>query len=113
MSIVNALEITREAAKEGYAIGAFNITSINQMEGVVEAAVEKKAPLIIQASVTPSKFLKPEVIVAVYRALASQAPIPICLHLDHCTEVDYCKHLADVGYTNIMIDGVLYLLTKN
>ncbi|MFA5612557.1 MAG: class II fructose-bisphosphate aldolase [Anaerolineaceae bacterium] len=105
MSIVNALEITREAAKEGYAIGAFNITSINQMEGVVEAAVEKKAPLIIQASVTPSKFLKPEVIVAVYRALASQAPIPICLHLDHCTEVDYCKHLADVGYTNIMIDA--------
>ena len=45
MSIVNALEITRQAAKEGYAIGAFNITSINQMEGVIEAAVEKKAPL--------------------------------------------------------------------
>ena len=58
MSIVNALEITKQAAKEGYAVGAFNITSINQMEGVIEAAVEKKAPLIIQASVTPSKFLK-------------------------------------------------------
>ncbi|NLB71877.1 MAG: class II fructose-bisphosphate aldolase [Chloroflexi bacterium] len=105
MSIVNALEITREAAKGGYAVGAFNITSINQMQGVIEAAIEKKAPLIIQASVTPSKFLTPEVLVAVYRTLASQAPIPICLHLDHCTEVDYCKHLADVGYTNIMIDA--------
>ena len=32
MPIVNALEITRQAAKEGYAIGAFNITSINQQE---------------------------------------------------------------------------------
>lgn len=105
MTIVNALEITREAAKGGYAVGAFNITSINQMEGVVEAAVEKKAPLIIQASVSPSQFLKPEVIVAVYRTLASQAPIPICLHLDHCTDVDYCKLLADVGYTNLMIDA--------
>ncbi len=105
MSIVNALEITREAAKGGYAVGAFNITSINQMEGVVEAAIEKKAPLIIQASVAPSKFLKPEVIVAVYRTLATQAPIPICLHLDHCTEVEFCKYLADVGYTNLMIDA--------
>lgn len=105
MSIANALEITREAAKGGYAVGAFNITSINQMEGVVEAAVEKKAPLIIQASVSPSQFLKPEVIVAVYRTLASQAPIPICLHLDHCTDVDYCKLLADIGYTNLMIDA--------
>ena len=105
MSIVNALEITREAAKGGYAVGAFNITSINQMQGVVEAAIEKNAPLIIQASVSPSKFLKPEVIVAVYRILANQAPVPICLHLDHCTEVEYCKKLADVGYTNIMIDA--------
>lgn len=105
MSIVNALEITREAAKGGYAVGAFNITSINQMQGVVEAAIEKNAPLIIQASVSPSKFLKPEVIVAVYRTLANQAPVPICLHLDHCTEVEYCKKLADVGYTNIMIDA--------
>lgn len=105
MSIVNALEITREAAKGGYAVGAFNITSINQMQGVVEAAIEKNAPLIIQASVSPSKFLKPEVIVAVYHTLANQAPVPICLHLDHCTEVEYCKKLADVGYTNIMIDA--------
>ena len=105
MSIVNALEITREAAKGRYADGAFNITSINQMQGVVEAAIEKNAPLIIQASVAPSKFLKPEVIVAVYRTLANQAPVPICLHLDHCTEVEYCKKLADVGYTNIMIDA--------
>ena len=113
MSIVNALEITRQAAKEGYAIGAFNITSINQMEGVIEAAVEKKAPLIIQASVTPSKFLKPEVIVSVYRTLASQAPIPICLHLDHCTDVEYCKKLADIGYTNIMIDASKQAFEEN
>ncbi len=113
MSIVNALEITREAAKEGYAVGAFNITSINQMEAVVEAAVDRKAPLIIQASVSPTKFLKPEVIVAVYRALASSAPIPICLHLDHCTEVDYCKHVADAGYTNIMIDASKQVFEEN
>jgi len=53
------------------------------MEAVVEAAVEKEAPLIIQVSVTPSKFLKPKVLAAVYRTLAESAPIPICLHLDH------------------------------
>lgn len=113
MSIVNALEITRQAAKEGYAIGAFNITSINQMQGVIEAAVEKKAPLIIQASVTPSKFLKPELIVSVYHTLASQAPIPICLHLDHCTDVEFCKKLADIGYTNIMIDASKQAFEEN
>lgn len=51
MSIVNARDIMIEAAKGKYAIGAFNITGLVQMEAVVEAAVEKRAPVIIQTSV--------------------------------------------------------------
>jgi ketose-bisphosphate aldolase len=105
MSIVNAREIMIEAAKNKYAIGAFNVTNIHQMEAVVEAAVEKKSPLIIQTSVKPSKVIGRQVFVAVYRTLAESAPIPICLHVDHCTDLDYCKKCADAGYTNIMIDA--------
>lgn len=105
MSIVNAKDILIEATKGKYAIGAFNITDLVQMEAVVEAAVERKAPVIIQTSVKPSKFLGKEVLVAIYRTLAQAAPIPICLHLDHCTEVAYCKDCAAAGYTNIMIDA--------
>ncbi len=105
MSIVTAKEIMLEAAEGKYAVGAFNITNLIQMEAVVEAAVEKKAPLIIQTSVTPSKFLGLEILVSIYRILAESAPIPICLHLDHSTSVEYCKQCADAGYTNIMIDA--------
>ena len=105
MSIVNAKEIMLEAAEGKYAVGAFNITNLIQMEAVVEAAVEKKAPLIIQTSVTPSKFLGLDILVSIYRILAESAPIPICLHLDHSTSVEYCKQCADAGYTNIMIDA--------
>jgi tagatose 1,6-diphosphate aldolase GatY/KbaY len=105
MSIVSAKEMLIEATKGKYAVGAFNITSVNQMEGVVEAAIERKAPLIIQTSVKPSQFLGRDVLVAIYRTIANSAPIPICLHLDHCTDVDYCKKIADSGYTNIMIDA--------
>jgi len=105
MSIVNAKEIMVKAAEGKYAVGAFNITNLIQMEAVVQAAVDKKAPVIIQTSVKPSKFLGREVLVAIYRTLAEAAPIPICLHLDHCTDVEYCKLCADAGYTNIMIDA--------
>jgi len=105
MSIVNAKEIMVEAAKGKYAIGAFNVTDLVQLEGVVDAAVELKSPVIIQTSVKPSKFLGTDVVVAVFRTIAASAPIPICLHLDHCTEVAYCKTCADAGYTNIMIDA--------
>jgi ketose-bisphosphate aldolase len=94
-----------DAAENGYAVGAFNVTNLIQMEAVVEAAVEKRSPVIIQVSMTPSRFLGPDVLVAIHRALAASAPVPICLHLDHCTDVDFCKRCADAGYTNIMIDA--------
>jgi tagatose 1,6-diphosphate aldolase GatY/KbaY len=105
MSIVNAKEIMVEALKGGYAVGAFNITDLLQFEAVIDAAVEKKAPVIVQTSVKPSQFLGTDMMVAIYRTLASSAPVPVCLHLDHCTTVDYCKKCADAGYTNIMIDA--------
>ncbi len=105
MSIVNAKEIMLEAAKGKYAIGAFNVTDLSQLEGVVDAAVELKSPVIIQTSVKPAKFLGADVLVAIYRTIAAATPVPICLHLDHCTEVSYCKKCADAGYTNIMIDA--------
>jgi tagatose 1,6-diphosphate aldolase GatY/KbaY len=105
MSIVNAREVMLEAAKGKYAVGAFNVTDLSQLEGVVDAAVELKSPVIIQTSVKPAKFLGADVLVAIYRTIAASAPVPICLHLDHCTEVAYCKRCADAGYTNIMIDA--------
>jgi len=105
MSIVTAKEMLIEATKGKYAVGAFNITSLVQLEAVVDAAVETKSPVIIQTSVKPSQFYKPSVLVAIYRSLAESAPVPVCLHLDHCTDVAYCKTCADAGYTNIMIDA--------
>jgi len=105
MSIVNAKEIMVEALKGGYAVGAFNVTDLLQFEAVIDAAIEKKAPVIVQTSVKPSQFLGTDMMVAIYRTLASSAPVPVCLHLDHCTTVDYCKKCADAGYTNIMIDA--------
>ncbi len=113
MSIVDAKEMLLKATREKYAVGAFNVTNLIQLEAVVEAATERNAPLILQTSVTPSKFLDPRVIGAIYRTVAESAPIPICLHLDHCTDVGYCKTCADAGYTNLMIDASKHEFEEN
>jgi tagatose 1,6-diphosphate aldolase GatY/KbaY len=105
MTIATAKEILLEATKGKYAVGAFNITSLVQLEAVIDAALETKSPVIIQTSVKPSQFYKPEVMVSIFRTLGESAAVPIALHLDHCTDVAYCKTCADAGYTNIMIDA--------
>ena len=105
MSIANAKEVTLVAAQKGYAVGAFNVTDLLQFEAVIDAAIETKSPVMVQTSVKPSQFLGTDMMVAIYRTLAEKAPVPVVLHLDHCTEIDYCKKCADTGYTNIMIDA--------
>ena len=105
MSIVNAKEIMIPAAKEGWAVGAFNVTDLVQFEAVIDAAIEKRTPVIVQTSVKPSQFLGTQMMVNIYRTLAESAPVPVCLHLDHSTSVDYCKKCADAGYSNILIDA--------
>lgn len=105
MSVQTTKDILIKATEGKYAVGAFNITNLIQMEAVVEAHVDHQAPLIIQTSVSPSKFLGKEVLVAIFRTLAQSAPIPIALHLDHCEDVEYCKQCADAGYTSVMIDA--------
>jgi tagatose 1,6-diphosphate aldolase GatY/KbaY len=94
-----------EALKGKYAVGAFNVTDLLQFEAVIDAAIETKSPVIVQTSVKPSQFLGTDMMVAIFRTLAEKAPVPVCLHLDHCTDIDYCKKCADAGYTNIMIDA--------
>lgn len=113
MPIVNATEMLLKATAENYAVGAFNVSCFIQMKAVVETAVRKRSPVIIQTSVTPSLFRRPQVVASVFKAMAAEAPVPICLHLDHCNDVDYCRTCADAGYTNVMIDGSHHEFDEN
>jgi tagatose 1,6-diphosphate aldolase GatY/KbaY len=105
MGVVSAKGMLLKATQGRYAVGAFNVTSMVQMKAVIQAAEQKRAPVIIQTSVTPTRFLGVKAWAAACRALAEDASIPVCLHLDHCPDVALCKAAADAGYTNIMIDA--------
>lgn len=113
MALVSAARMLEKAQKNRYCVGAFNITSINQMIGVLEAAENKKSPLILQTSVTPARFYGPEVIAAACQAAAAKISVPVCLHLDHCVDIEFCQRCADAGYTGIMIDASGYSLEEN
>lgn len=113
MSVVHAKDMLIEATKGKYAVGAFNITNLVQMEAILDVATQKKSPVIIQTSVKPAKFYRPDILVGIYQSLAESAPVPVCLHLDHCTEVEFCKVCAGSGYTNIMIDASKQTFEEN
>ncbi|WP_422479348.1 class II fructose-bisphosphate aldolase [Pleomorphochaeta sp. DL1XJH-081] len=113
MPLTSAKEMLQKATIENYCVGAFNFTSFVQAKAIIKAAEEMNAPVILQTSVSPAKFYSPHMIVGAIKSLANNSTIPICLHLDHCTDVDFCLECADAGYTNIMYDGSSLDFDKN
>jgi ketose-bisphosphate aldolase len=101
------------ASADGYCVGAFNCTNLAQLMGVVDAAVNKAAPVILQVCMSPARFYGPKTLAGAVRGLAEDTSIPICLHLDHCDDVDFCKAAADAGFTNIMIDASKHDFEEN
>ena len=94
--------------EERYAVGAFNFSTIEEMVGIVEGAKEKNAPVILMASLGAVKYYKDslDLIANTAKGLALAYPeVPICLHLDHATDLEQIKHAVIVGFTNVMIDA--------
>lgn len=93
------------ARRDGYGIGAFNIVDYSSARAVVEAATELRAPVIIQTSVKTVRFWGATTIGHWLRELATTAPVPIALHLDHCTQFDVIVQCIAAGWTSVMIDA--------
>ncbi|NCB37266.1 MAG: class II fructose-1,6-bisphosphate aldolase [Erysipelotrichia bacterium] len=118
MPLVTSRELFEKAYKGGYAIGAFNVNNMEIIQGIFEAAIEEKAPLIIQVSAGARKYARHEYLVHLIQASmemaeASGVSIPVVLHLDHGDDFDICKKCIDGGFTSVMIDASKYPLAEN
>lgn len=113
MPLVNTIEMFKKAYKEGYAIGAFNINNMEQIQGIVDACKELNSPVIIQVSRGARKYAKPIYLRKMVEAAVEDSGLPICLHLDHGDSFETCKDCIDGGFSSVMIDGSQLTLEEN
>jgi len=106
MPLVSTKEMFAKAYTGGYAIGAFNISNMEILQGVVEAAQEEASPLILQVTESSIKYIGYDYLMKLIEAAIITAHnLPICLHLDHGCSFEICKFCIDNGFTSVMIDG--------
>lgn len=99
---------TNVKPEERYAVGAYNFSTLEEMVGIVEGAREKNAPVILMASLGAVKYYNNslELVANTAKGLALAYPeVPICIHLDHATDMEQIKHAVVAGFTNVMIDA--------
>ncbi len=103
--LVTLQKVLSMAEEGGYCIPAFNVYNMETAMGVIAAAEEAKAPIIMQ--VYPRLFAEKAgyYLAPVVVAAARQASVPVCFHLDHGPgELEVTRALR-FGATGIMLDG--------
>ena len=113
MPLVTTSEMFKKAYKENYAIGAFNVNNMEIIQGIVEAATEEKAPLILQVSAGARKYANPVYLRKMVEAAIEVSGLPIALHLDHGDCFDLCKSCIENGFTSVMIDASAHPFAEN
>lgn len=111
LGLVNTREMFRKAVAGGYAIPAFNFNTMEQMQAIVQAAVETKSPVIMQVSKGARNYANATILrymaegaVAYAKELGCEKP-EIVLHLDHGDSFELCKDCIDNGFSSVMYDG--------
>jgi len=108
MARITLRQLLDHAAEQGYGVPAFNINNMEQVLGIMQAARETDAPVILQASRGARAYAGDAMITKMVEAAEAFYPeIPICLHQDHGNNEATCFSAIQAGFTSVMMDGSL------
>lgn len=102
---MNLREVLEQAHKEGGAIGQFNFSAWEQLQGILKSAGENDQAVIIGTSGGESHFLGLEQARALVNAGKEKFDVDAFLNLDHGKKLDWVKSAVDAGYDAVHFDG--------
>lgn len=102
---VTLRDVLTKASTEHKLILQFNIQSLEDIVGIIEAGYELDEPVIVACTPEVLSLLRGRSIVGVYRSLADYCNTPVVLHLDRAIDLKDAWRAISIGFTSIMIDG--------
>lgn len=105
--LVTLKTILKIAEAKKCAIGSFNTPNLESLKAVIGAAEELNQPVILMHAQIHEQMglCNMEEIAPIMLFMADRATVPVCVHLDHGTDLDYVKKGLDLGFTSVMYDG--------
>jgi fructose-bisphosphate aldolase class II len=103
--LVNLNDVLLDAKSKKYAVGLFNTTDSDMLEGAIAAAEELRSPIIIGTAEVLLPFGELKLIAPSIIAAAKRATVPVVVHYDHGLTFDRCMEALSLGFSSIMFDG--------
>lgn len=111
--LVKMSDLLAQAQEGDYAVGSFSVANMEMVLGVLRAAKELNAPVILQIAEVRLKQSPLELIGPLMVAAAEYADTPVAVHFDHGKTVEKITQALDIGFTSVMFDGSHLALDEN
>ncbi len=115
MKIVSAETMLKNARKDGYAVGQFNINNLEWTKAILTAAQAKQSPVILGVSEGAAKYMvgyKTVVNMVEGMLEALNITVPVAIHLDHGS-YEGALECIEAGFSSVMFDGSHYPIDEN
>ena len=103
--LVSLKELMKAASEGGYAVGAFNVSNLESLMAIMEAAEETGHGVILNYAEVHAPFLSMEQAAVIMLDAARNASVPVCVHLDHGSSMEACIRAIRLGFTSVMLDA--------
>ena len=103
--LVNFNDILATARREYSAVGSFNGYNYETFQGIISAGQEERQPVILAFGEKYLRNMPLHTAFVLADSLASQTEMPVCLHLDHCSDMTTVFQAIHEGFNSVMYDG--------
>ena len=111
--LVTMKEMLADSKKNHYAIPAFDVSNYEMMKAVLETCEEEKSPALLMTLGVDTEGRNLQLISSMIKGASEFFKVPICLHMDHATDIDFIKYGCDNGYSSVMYDGSVLSFDEN
>ncbi len=105
MPIVNMKDMLQHAYEHNYAVGAFDLVSLDFLQGILDAAERAQAPVILSLAESHFEFFDFALLMPAVEAAAKRASVPVAIHLDHGASFESAAKAINLGCNGIMVDA--------
>ncbi len=108
MALISLRQLLDYAAEHNFAVPAFNVSNMEQVQAIMQAAAACDSPVIMQGSAGANKYAGEVFLRHLIQAAVEQYPhIPVVMHRDHAPTPSICAQAIQSGFSSVMMDGSL------
>ena len=113
MPLVNMRDMLYHAYDNNYAVGAFDLVSLDFLEAVIDAAESCRSAVILSIAEPHFGYYDFELMLPAVEAAAKRASVPVAIQLDHGSSINTAVKAINLGCNGVMLDASSQEFSEN